>query len=352
MMINFALFFPLLSVTKVNSSNINNYLDKAKIFGQKYLPLSLLNLYRIYTYNFSIDVAKQPLDIVQKLITTTKKLFNNRKKILFYPDFPYRKATIYQVFLLLGYDVTDNPRDKFDIAIKWQRYKTFFSEESILSRLSEQNIKVINLNCQDVSKSLTNQLFDETFGYSITVKPLTCTGKCVVKSNLNAKHDGKIISCPIDKIESGVVYQKLVDNELEEGKVIDYRVPIFNQLIPFVYIYTKKNQTETQRFFGYPSLISVQVAETQEIFNEAEISNILSFCQKLGLDYGELDVLRDKGDQRIYIVDANNTPSSRLLFEPLHLPPENCIMTPSDRQFALEKMSQAFQKEFLNIEPK
>ena len=64
MMINFALFFPLLSVTKVNSDNINNYLDKAKIFGQKYLPISLLNLYRIYTYNFSIDVAKQPLDIV------------------------------------------------------------------------------------------------------------------------------------------------------------------------------------------------------------------------------------------------------------------------------------------------
>ena len=30
-------------------------------------------------------------------------------------------------------------------------------------------------------------------------------------------------------------------------------------------------------------------------------------ARKLGIDYGEFDVLRDK-DRRIYVVDANNTP--------------------------------------------
>ena len=29
----------------------------------------------------------------------------------------------------------------------------------------------------------------------------------------------------------------------------------------------------------------------------------------MGIDYGELDILRDNNDGRIYIVDANNTPS-------------------------------------------
>ena len=349
-MINLSPFSFLSSIAKTKSTDINNPINKTKILLQQQISVSLLNLYRAYTYNLSIGCNQKPLSIVRNLITTTQKIFNKRKKILFYPDFPYRKATLYQICLFLGYDVTNNSKEKFDLVIKWQRYKTFFSEEPILSRLSKQNFDVINFHCQDVSKLLTNQLFDEAFGYSITVNPLTYTGKCVVKSNLNAQHDGRIISCPTEKIEPEVVYQKLVDNEIEEEKVLEYRVPVFSQKIPCVYIYIKKNKTETQRFFGYPSLISVEVAETKEIFDEDEIRKILSFCQKLGLDYGELDILRDKIDKRIYIVDANNTPSSRLLFEPLVLPLEKCILAPKDRQLALQKMAEIFQKEFFNID--
>ncbi|MDJ0679745.1 MAG: hypothetical protein QNJ18_07770 [Xenococcaceae cyanobacterium MO_167.B52] len=351
MMIKFSLVFLLLGITQTQATSDSNLIDKVKMLLQKYIPVSLLNLYRTYTYNLSLGESKTPFNVLQRLISTTKKLFNNRKKILFYPDYPYRKATIYQLCLLLGYEVTDNPKEKFDLAIKWQRYETFFTEEPTLSRFAKEKIDVLNLNCQDVSKSLINRVFEEAFGYSIAVDPLTYTGKCVVKSNLNAQHDGKIVSCPVEKIEaSGVVYQKLIENDLEGDRVIDYRVPIFKKHIPFVYIYIKHNKTETQRFFGYPSLISVQVLETKEILNQPEINNILDFCQKLGLDYGELDVLRDKTDQRIYIVDANNTPSSRLLFEPLQLAKDKCILSASDRKKVLEKMAEAFQQEFLNIE--
>ena len=354
MMINLSLFLALLGINQTESDTTRTLLDKIKILLQEYLPVTLINLYRIYTYNLSLEVNKQPWSILKNLLNTTQKIFHKRQTILFYPDFPYRKATIYQICLLLGYKITNNPKKQFDLAIKWQRYQTFFTEEAILSEFSQQqNRTVVNLNCQDVSKSFINQIFYEAFGYSIAVDPLTYTGKCVVKSNLNAQHDGKIISCPIEQIEdseSEVVYQKLVDNELQEGKVVDYRVPIFKQVIPFVYVYLKHNKTETQRFFGYPSLISVQVVETSTIFNIDEISKILSFCKKLGLDYGELDILRDKIDQQIYIVDANNTPSSRLLFEPLQLPPKKCLLDAGDRKIALEKMAEAFQKEFLNLE--
>ncbi len=36
----------------------------------------------------------------------------------------------------------------------------------------------------------------------------------------------------------------------------------------------------------------------------------IEFTQSIGLDFGELDVLRDIGDGRLYIVDAANTPHS------------------------------------------
>jgi hypothetical protein len=60
--------------------------------------------------------------------------------------------------------------------------------------------------------------------------------------------------------------------------------------------------------------------------------------------------LRDQSDCQIYIVDANNTPSSRLLFEAFELPIEKYLLSSGDRQIALPKMSQTFQKEFLNID--
>ena len=38
-----------------------------------------------------------------------------------------------------------------------------------------------------------------------------------------------------------------------------------------------------------------------------EQAKIGDFTQAIGLDFGGLDVLRDRGDGRIYVVDANKT---------------------------------------------
>ena len=324
-------------------------LSQIKQLLRRYTPLALINLYETYKYNLSTVLEQHPLSLIQNVLTTTRKLSNNRKTILFYPDFPYMQATIYQVCLLLGYEVTNNPVKNFDVAIKWKRYATFAPNDNILSHLSAQNISVVNINCEDVSKLNVDKIFHLVFGYSTAVDPLTYTGKCVVKSNLNAQHDGKIISCPISKIEPDVFYQKLIDNEVEDGQVLDMRVPVFKNVIPFVYLYLKKNLTEEQRFFGYPSLISVRLAEAHEVFEEDEVRKIIWFCQKIGLDYGELDVLRDNNDKQLYIIDANNTPSSRLLFEPLRIPRKKCILPPIDRLIALNKLTQAFQEKLLRL---
>ncbi len=328
---------------------------------QKYLPVSIvtglknynhrfLNAYRAYKYNLSFVEQKQPISILNNLIETTKKISSKgRKTILFYPNFPYWKATIYQLCLALGYHVTNNPDSNFDVAIYWKRYSTYFPKNTVLSQLTKENKTVLNHNCQDVSKTYIDRAFLEVFGYCTVIDPLTYQGKCVAKSDLNAQHDGKIIDCPIDSKKSGVIYQKLIDNEVEKGKVVDFRVPVIKGTIPIVYKYLKKNLNEEQRFFGYPSLISVELMEAKDVFTSEEIRKISDFCQKIGLDYGEIDVLKDQEDRRIYIIDANNTASSRLLFERVEMSAENCLLTYEQRQTIFEKMIFALQKEIFSI---
>ncbi len=346
----------------MNSITNDNFFSQFKRTVQKYLPSSLiiflkdlkykfLNIYKSYKYNLSFMEQKQAIAILKNLLETTKKISSfQRKTILFYPNFPHRKATIYQLCLALGYDVINNPEKEFDVAIYWKRYATFFPQEPILSQFSTENKTVFNHNCQDVSKTYIDREFLKVFGYCTIIDPLTHSGKCVAKSDLNAQHDGKIIDCPIESKQSGIIYQKLIDNEVEKGKVVDFRVPIFKQTIPVVYRYLKKNLNAEQRFFGYPSLISVDIIEPTEIFTSEEISKILEFCQKIGLDYGELDILKDKQDGRIYIIDANNTPSSRLLFEPLEMPTEKCILSYQQRQTIIEKLVLALQKEIFTLD--
>lgn len=329
---------------------------------QKYLPDSIvtilkdynykiLNVYRTYKYNLSFVEKKQPIAVFKNLIETTKKLTSARRKtILFYPNYPYWKASIYQFCLALGYDIINNPDRDFDVAIHWKRYATFFPKDPVLSRLSGENQTVYNNLCEDVSKTYIDRVFLEVFGYCTVVDPLTHTGKCVSKSDLNAQHDGKIINCPISSKQPGVIYQKLIDNEIEKGKVVDFRVPIFKQTIPVVYRYLKKNLNDEQRFFGYPSLILVEVLDAKDVFSAEEISKIIEFCQKIGLDYGEIDILKDEGDKRIYIIDANNTPSSRLLFERVEMPTEKCILTYEQRQNIIERSLTALQKEIFNLD--
>ena len=44
-----------------------------------------------------------------------------------------------------------------------------------------------------------------------------------------------------------------------------------------------------------------------EIFSADEIAAIGRFCAAMRLDWGGLDILRDRADGRIYVVDVNKT---------------------------------------------
>lgn len=319
----------------------------AKIL-QTYIPFPLLHLYRTYKYNLSTVIDRQLSNLFRNQVTTTKKLIANRKTILFYPEFPTSGA-IYYICLFLGYNVTNNPEAPFDICIKWKD-ATFSPKDYVLFRLSVQNPNpsIVNINCENISKSYVDRVFQSAFGYSVIIDPLTYTGQCVMKSDLNGQHDGKIISCPIDVVEPNIVYNKLIDNEVEDGKVLLLRVPVFKYIIPFVYLKYFPVEHRFGRSFAH--LSSARLAEVQDVFSEAETSKILYFCQKLGLDYGELDILRDRNDRRLYIVDANNTPSATMIYNPLDLPldKQKCFLSSRDRLVALQKLAQAFKTTLFN----
>lgn len=252
------------------------------------------------------------------------------KNALFYPEYPDKRAAICKVLSALGYNITNNPKRKFDIAFYWED-TTFRKESQFLQSLSKK-CRVINLRCLDISKRKVEAVFHEVFGYGSFVDPTTHRGKCVRKSDLNARHDGLVLDCPIDKPEPGYIYQKLLDQIDDQQLVIDYRVAVFGSEIAYFKLRYKKLEDR----FAHTN--RERVMRVEEALSVEEKENIIRFCQKLGMDYGELDMIRDQNDRRLYIVDANSTP-----FRP---PPEFNV-SDEDRKRMVRKSKRSFQRQFL-----
>jgi len=251
--------------------------------------------------------------------------------ILFYPDHPRQQPYDYLIYYIcqdLGLKMINDPKGKFHLCMNWQDC-TFGTMDHQLEELCRAG-EVINVRCLDISKRHVNVIFKEVFGYSPMIDPLTHQGKCVEKSNLNAKHENKILECPLKKIKEECVYQRLIDSRCDEQFVVDLRVPIFKKTIPFVYI---KYKPIKDRF---KNSVKGKWVEVDEIFSQDEARKIIVFCEKIGLDCGELDILRDKTDEKLYIIDVNNTPTVWFVG-----------YTPQQRRLLLKRKAQIFEKCFL-----
>lgn len=253
------------------------------------------------------------------------KILLPRAKVYFYPQPPHQRTIIFKVFKQLGIKVITNFNNDFDFAFFWDD-KTF-SDDTTFPELQTKNL---NRFCTDISKKKVDEIFAKVFGYYLSVDPLTYNGKCVIKSNENAQHDGRVVNCPVERLGKNVVYQKVIDNQFDENSVVDYRIPIIGNEIPLVYY---KFKTLDKRFTN--DVHHAELHNIEEVLSEEEISNILNFAKEINLDYGELDVLRNKDDNKIYIVDVNKTPWG----PPATLPKKDC-------EAAIEKMSDAFEKVF------
>jgi hypothetical protein len=123
----------------------------------------------------------------------------------------------------------------------------------------------------------------------------------VDKSEINAAHDGRIVQGPIERVP-GRSYQKLIDNQIDGGLVEDLRTCTVNGEPVLVFL---KRRPLARRFAN--ENVDVSWVRPEQVYTPAEIDLIRRFAQEIRLDWGGVDVLRNRKDGRIYIVDANKT---------------------------------------------
>jgi len=183
---------------------------------------------------------------------------------------------------------------------------SYYHEDSTNASDPKRFRKFINGKCTDISKSKVHDAFQNAFGYSIAVDPLVHSGVMVSKSNSNAQHDGFIVQGPIEKPEANRVYERLIDNLITDSEILEYRVCVIGQDIPYVII----NRRDRDKRFDAAYQHTRSIVANDNVFSDAERRMIIACAHELGLDIGEFDVLRDKQSEQIFIVDANKTPKS------------------------------------------
>ena len=186
------------------------------------------------------------------------------------------------------------------VAIKWSPWSEYTIPDDVRRQLKAR--KIINDTHFSCGKDNVARCFAAAFGYGLSVNPETTAGPMVRKSLRNAAHDGVIVNGPV-KAEEGFSYALLVDNQVGD-LVEDVRLPIVGRTIPFAYL---KYRPVSSRFSNKNSYSGM--AGCASVLSAEERSSVLEFARLIGLEFGEIDALRDRASGRLYIVDANNTAS-------------------------------------------
>lgn len=215
-------------------------------------------------------------------------------KIWFAPDRPRPWYLIWSVLHAAGASIADSAAEA-DVVF-------FFDDATTGEGLQlPEGARSINQHCQSIAKSHVADVFADCFGYSLSVDPLSWAGRMVEKSEINAAHDGRIIQGPCEPRE-GRVYQRVIDNTIKGDLVEDIRCPTIGGKIPLV-IYKRRRVSD--RFSN--SNTECELARTDDVLSREEQDQLAAFTRAMKLDWGSLDVLRDRADNRLYVVDVNKT---------------------------------------------
>ena len=214
--------------------------------------------------------------------------------LCFYPQRPTDDCAIFRVAAVLGLRIVRSRRGEGVLTVAW--YDVTFVPPAAVASLPAPKL---NARCLDISKSTVDRIWRDVSGRGLSLDPLTTSGPMVVKSEENATHDGRIITGPIRERQPGFVYQRLVDTR--EGDHFAYLRPVI--LDGRIVLTYHKRQPLDDRFGSRPR---TWIAEP-DVFSVEEEKALLDLAARIGLDYGEIDVLRD-ADGEIYVVDVNKTP--------------------------------------------
>ncbi len=162
--------------------------------------------------------------------------------------------------------------------------------------------RLVNFGARDVSKTNVARACAAAFGHPLAIDPQGYVGPAVEKSEINAAHDGRIVQCPMRPLP-GRAYQRVVDNRSTDPNLVeDLRTCTVGGKPVVVFI---KRRPVAKRFLNTNTEVLLRAPE--EIFSAGEIAQIGAFTREIGLDWGGIDVLRDRADGALYIVDANKT---------------------------------------------
>lgn len=168
-----------------------------------------------------------------------------------------------------------------------------------------------NFGCGDIAKSRVAALFAEAAGYPLAIDPARFDGPAVEKGEANGAHDGRIVHCPLIA-RAGRVYQRLIDTIGDDGIHREYRTHVVGGRVVAVW---EKRRAAAERFL--PPNLSARRIAIDAVFSVDERALIARFTVAMGLDWAGLDVLRDRADGRIYIIDANKTDAGPIIALPL-----------------------------------
>ena len=158
----------------------------------------------------------------------------------------------------------------------------------------------------DTAKGFVAESFENHFGYGYKVDPTTFNGYCISKHNGNGTKSCFFLKCPIDanEIFKDHSYQKIIDytDKKDPNTLYELRIPIVGGIIPCVLF---KTRNRGLRFTSKNR--SIHIVNPLKYLTEQECNKIITYCRYIGLEMGEIDVLRSHEDGKIYIIDVNNT---------------------------------------------
>lgn len=215
------------------------------------------------------------------------------KRIWFAPDAPGPWYLLRGAAIWGGIATARSPR---------QADAAFYFEDSTRGAAPlESGVRLLNGCCSDISKSRVADVFAEVFGYPLRLDPACAEGPIVEKAEKNGVHDGRIVTAPL-KPRPGYTYQRLIDTADAAGLVHDLRTPCAGGAPVVVW---EKTKPAAKRFAIHNCRAVLR--DPGAVYSADELKMIREFSRRMGLDWGGLDILRDRGTGRIYIVDVNKT---------------------------------------------
>jgi len=238
-----------------------------------------------------------------------KKRQEKKRHAFFYPDIPPKEAVVTAVLKSLGYDFHNDPEKEASISIAWENetYKKRIEKGKDILK------NAWNSNCIDIGKTYTDEIFEKVFGYSTRLYPKTHRGKILEKNELNGHHEARILKGPIKNPKEGYIYQMVINNNVRRYYFEDIRIAYIKGNIPFCYLtYRLKGKRFSTKKFN------ATLAKPSDVLSQIEIKKVDQFCREMKVDFAEIDTLRDRDDNKLYLIDVNPTaygPATGLNYE-------------------------------------